>query len=172
VELTVAVAIMATVFAAVVPLFAGIRKSAEVHWAGLEMLQNARVLNDYLHRHLATTRRLVAVSDGTGESGYIEFESGDGRVYRLQVGRENRLLVGPPGELNELVGPVEYLRFTCYGGMNADEPTCVVSAIRLVTWEAKLLAPSPSVEGRVVQGACCLRIGAGIGDGPASERSS
>ena len=53
VELTVAVAIIATVFAAVMPLFAGIRNSAETRWANLEMIQNARVLNEQLCRYLA-----------------------------------------------------------------------------------------------------------------------
>ena len=33
VELTVATALMATVFAAILPLFAGIRNSAEARWA-------------------------------------------------------------------------------------------------------------------------------------------
>ena len=152
-------AIMATIFIAVVPLFVGIRNSTETRWAGLEMLQNARVLNEYLHRHLATARQLVAVSDATEQKGYIEFESANGRVYRLQVDRENRLVVGPAGNLHELVGPVEYVRFICYGGADLAEPTCQVNEIRLVTWEAGLSAPAAAMEDRAVRGACCLRIG-------------
>jgi type II secretory pathway component PulJ len=82
VELTVATAIMTTVFAAILPVFVALRNSTQVRRARLEMLQNARVLNEHLSRHLAQARRIVAVSPRTEDQGYLEFEAPDGGVYR------------------------------------------------------------------------------------------
>ena len=157
-ELTVAVAIMATVFAAIMPLFAGIRNSAAARWAGLEMVQNARVLNEHLHRHLAQARRIVAVSAGTDPNGYIEFESDDGAVYRCGIGTWGYVEFGPVGQMHPLAGPVEALRFTCYDAVDLSRPTPAPSAIRLVTWEVRFQSPEALVPGRQVTGACCLRL--------------
>ena len=114
VELTVATALMATVFAAIMPLFAGIRNSADARWASLEMVQNARVLNEQLCRYLTQARRIVAFSASTDDGGYLEFEAQDGVVYRCAVGTRGYIEFGPVGKLCELAGPVEYLRFACY----------------------------------------------------------
>ena len=104
VELTVATALMATVFAAIMPLFAGIRNSADARWAGLEMVQNARVLNEQLCRYLTQARRMVAFSASTDDSGYIEFEAQDGVVYRCAVGTRGYIEFGPVGKLVSLPG--------------------------------------------------------------------
>ncbi|OHB66526.1 MAG: hypothetical protein A2Y77_09670 [Planctomycetes bacterium RBG_13_62_9] len=158
VELTVAVAIMTTVFAAIMPLFAGIRNSADARWAGLEMVQNARVLNDHLYRHLAQARRIVAVSACTDPGGYIEFEAEDGVVYRCAGQARGYVEFGPVGELRELAGPVEYLRFVCYDAVDLGRPIHSPDDIRLVTWEARLRSAGPLTQGRRITGACCLRI--------------
>lgn len=166
-ELTVAVAIMVTVLTAVMPLFAGIRRSSETHWTGLEMLQDARVLNGYLHRNLATARRVMAVSGPADRRGHIEFEAGDGELRRLEVDDRGHVVVGLNGRLHELIGPVEYVRFVCYDRTAGGEPTCRTDAIRLVTWEAGLSSSVPHVEPPTVRGACCLRV-----DVPAASRRS
>ena len=100
-ELTVATAIMATIFAATMPLFVGIRHSTDTRWASLEMLQNARVLNEHLGRYLAQARRIVAVSASTDSAGCIEWEGEDGVVYRCAVGARGYVEFGAVGDRRE-----------------------------------------------------------------------
>ena len=157
VELTVATAIMATVFAAIMPLFAGIRNSAETRWANLEMLQNARVLNEHLYRHLAQAKRMVAVSAGTDPAGYIEFEAQDGVVYRCAAGARGYIEFGPVGKLHELAGPVEYLRFAGSGDADFQRPVSAPDEIRFVTWEVGFKSMGRLTRGKAVTGACSLR---------------
>ncbi len=159
VELTVATAIMATVFAAILPLFAGIRNSAEARWAGLEMVQNARVLNEYLSRHLAQARRIVAISASAEDGGYLELEAPDGVVYRCAVGSRQYVEFGPVGKPCELAGPVEYLRFAGYDDTDFDRPRPTPDGVRLVTWEAGFKSTGALARSKAVVGACCLRVG-------------
>jgi hypothetical protein len=157
VELTVATAIMTTAFAAILPVFVALRNSTQVRRARLEMLQNARVLNEHLSRHLAQARRIVAVSPRTEDQGYLEFEAPDGGVYRWAVGARGYVVFGPVGKLCELAGPVEYLRFACYGGADFERPRPAAAGVRLITWEAGPKSAGPLAHGRPVRGACCLR---------------
>jgi hypothetical protein len=152
-----ATAIMAVIFTAILPLFAGIRNSAEARWAGLEIVQNARVLNEELCRYLAQARRVVAVSGNTEDHGFIEFETPDGMTYRCAVGTRGYVEFGPAGALQELAGPVEYLRFVCYGAADLDTPVRTPDEVRLVTWEAGLRSAGDLARTKVVTGACCLR---------------
>lgn len=160
VELMVAVAIMATVFVAVVPLFAGVRNSADTRWANLEMIQNARVLNEQLCRSLAGARRVVAVAAGTSDAGYIEFEAADGTVYRCALGAGGYIEFGPVDNPGELVGPVEYLRFACYSGNDLSRLAQTPEEIRLVTWETRLRSAGRLAQDRTISGACYLRVDA------------
>ncbi len=171
VELTVATAIMATIFAATMPLFVGIRHSTDARWANLEMLQNARVLNEHLGRHLAQAKRIVAVSACTDNAGYIECEMEDGIVYRCAVGARGYIEFGRVGDCRKsgefqrdkgrsgiLAGPVEYLRFVCYDDRDFRRPLETPDRVRLVTWEARLNSTGHVAPGKVVTGACCLRV--------------
>ncbi len=133
-----ATAIMAVIFTAILPLFAGIRHSAEARWASLEIVQNARVLNEELCRYLAQARRVVAVSPSAEDHGFIEFEAPDATIYRCAVGTRGYIEFGPVELLQELAGPVEYLRFVCYGAADLDAPVRTPDEARLVTWEAGL----------------------------------
>jgi len=160
VELTVAVAIVAVVFAAVMPLFAGIRNSADTRWANLEMVQNARVLNEQLCRCLAAAKRITAVSSGASESGYIEFETADGESCRCDLGEDGWVRFGPVGDLNALAGPLDSLRFVCYDGNDLDNPVVAPEAVRLVTWEAGLRSEGSMAHSKIVRGACGLRVAA------------
>lgn len=170
-ELTVATAIMATIFAATMPLFVGIRHSTDTRWTHLEMLQNARVLNEHLGRYLAQATSIVAVSASTDRAGYIECEMEDGVVYRCAMGTRGYVEFGPvgdrhaPGEyprdgrrLSILAGPVEYLRFACYDSRDFHRPLETPAGARLVTWEAGLKSTGRLALGNVVTGACCLRV--------------
>jgi hypothetical protein len=171
VELTVATAIMATIFAAMMPLFVGIRHSTDTRWANLEILQNARVLNEHLSRYLAQARRIVAVSASTDSASYLEWEMEDGVVYRCTVGARGYVEFGPVGDRQEpgefqrdrgrlriLAGPVEYLRFACYDDLDFQRPLETPDRVRLVTWEARLRDSGHLAPGKVVTGACCLRV--------------
>jgi len=160
VELTVATAIMATVFAAIMPLFAGIRNSADARWASLEIVQNARVLNEHLCRSLAEARRIVAVGASTAAAGYLEFEAEDGAVYRCAVGSRGYIEFGPVGKLHELAGPVEYLRFACYSDTDFDRPLQAPDDVRFVSWEARFKSRGRLTHDKTVTGACCLRVNA------------
>jgi hypothetical protein len=187
VELTIAVAITATVFTALLPVFAGIRNGAEARWTGLEMVQNARVLNECLCRYLAGAGRIVSVSDRMDDKGYIEFETTDGDVYRCAAGVGGDIEFGSAGERHGggdseravpprgmLAGPVEYLRFTCYDGNDLERPTVAARRIRLVTWEAGLRSSSRLTRGRIVSGSCYLRVDApakGPAEGTGSDQA-
>jgi prepilin-type N-terminal cleavage/methylation domain-containing protein len=180
VELMIAVAIMATVFTAVLPLFAGIRNSTEARWAALERVQNARVLNEYLCRHLAEAHRVVGVSPATDDHGYIEFETAAGTLWRCSLGHGGDIEFGwaeggqeggdaepsvaPAGVL---AGPVEYLRFACYDDNDLAHPVTAPGRIRLVTWEVGWRGSSRMMQSRTAGGACCLRIGVQGGSGQA-----
>jgi len=157
VELTVATAIMTTLFAAIIPVFVGIRRSAQARWAGLEMVQNARVLNDQLCRHLAQAKKVLAVSASTEDGGFVEFEAQDGVVYRCAVGARRYIEFGPVDRPQELAGPVEYLRFACYSDRDFDTPVSTPGDARLVCWEARFQNADSPVQSRSVTGACCLR---------------
>ena len=160
VELTVAVAIVAAVFAAVMPLFAGIRNSADARWANLEMVQNARVLNEQLCRCLAAAGRVTAVSSDTDDDGYVQFEAADGVSYRCALGDDGWVRFGPVDDLSELIGPVDSLRFVCYDGNDLANPAAASEAVRLVTWEAGLRSEGSMTRGKTIRGACCLRVAA------------
>jgi hypothetical protein len=160
VELTVAVAILATVFAAIMPLFAGIRNSMDSRWAGLEMVQNARVLNEQLCRCLAKAKRIVTASSSTSDQGYVQFNAADGIAYRCALGASGYIEFGPLGALERLAGPVESLRFTCYDGEDLTYPMSDANDARLIAWEAVLPASHGSTAAKTVMGACYARVGA------------
>lgn len=172
VELTVTVAIVATVFAAILPLFAGVRNSADVQWANLEMVQNGRVLNDQLGRCLVGAKRVVTVGSSTGSDGYIEFEAADGAIYRCELGTGGYVEFGPVGDLSELVGPVKFLRFACYDGKDLSHPAQRPDAIRLVTWEVGLRSGGTLMHDKIVRGACYLRVAVQAGKGGDQESNS
>jgi hypothetical protein len=163
VELAVATAILAVVFAAIMPVFAAIRRHADTAGAGSEMVQSARVLNEQLYRHLAQARRITAMSDGSATDGYIEFETRDAVTRRCQLGSGGFIEFGPVDELSELAGPAEHLTFTCYDGNDPAVPTDVPSHVRLVTWEARLESTGATAADKIIRGGCYLRVGAGAG---------
>lgn len=165
VELTVAMAILAVVFVAVMPVFAAIRNHADAAGADAEMVQNARILNEQLYRHLAQAKRITAMSGSTESDGHIEFEAADGAVRRCQLGASGCVEFGPVGDLCELAGPVESLKFTCYDGNDSAVQTDVAEHVRLVTWEARLDSAATLAQDRTIRGACYLRVGTSTGSG-------
>jgi type II secretory pathway pseudopilin PulG len=72
-EMVMALAMMAIVFAAIVPLFRQIRDGWDSKQAAAETLQNGRILIDHMNRNLAKAVKITAVSDSSEPNGYIEF---------------------------------------------------------------------------------------------------
>jgi type II secretory pathway pseudopilin PulG len=157
VELVIAMAILVIVLGAIVPVFAGIRNGSDAQQARAEMLQNARVLNEHLLRHLAQAKGIVGVSSPLVAAGYIEFEAADGSVCRYAVNVDGYVEFGPVGAGAELAGPLDCLRFACYDANDLVTPIEAGNRIRFVTWEATLRSHGRLTRDRVVNGACCLR---------------
>ena len=157
VELVVAMALMVVVMGAVLPLLAGIRNGSDTQRAQSEMIQNGRVLNEHLLRHLGQAMRVVQVSAASETGGYIEFKDANGVTNRYGVGAGDYVQFGPAGDPSDLAGPVSSLQFVCYDANDLTVPTQQPAAIRLVTWEAILRSAGARTRDRSVSGACYLR---------------
>lgn len=131
-ETVIALAIMAIVFAAVLPQFRAINNSWDSKQGNAEVLQNGRVLIDHINRNLSKAVKITAVSDSAEIDGYIEFEDNDGNNFRYDIGANNYVEFGLVGDLSDLAGPVNSLLFTCYDSNDFINPTTDVNSIRLV----------------------------------------
>jgi hypothetical protein len=139
---------------------AGTRNSAETERGRAEMVQNGRVLNEHLLRHVAQALRITAMSEASDTDGHLEFEAPDGGTYRYEIDHEY-VAFGPPGDLAALAGPVRSLQFTCYDANDFSEPNETPEVVRLVTWEATLGSPGALTPDKTVTGACHLRANTG-----------
>ena len=137
-EMVIAMAIMAIVFAAVLPQFTVIQNSWDSKEGASEALQNGRVLIDHLNQNLSKALRITAVSDSSETNGYIEFQNNDANNVRYDIGVNNYVEFGPVGSLWELAGPVSKLQFTCYDAFDLSTPITDVNAIRSVKVETTL----------------------------------
>ena len=97
-------AIMAIVFAAILPQFRAILNSWDSKQASAEILQNGRVLIDHLNHNLTEAARITAVSNFGETAGYLEFEDNDGNTLRYDVDANNYVEFGLVGDLYELAG--------------------------------------------------------------------
>ena len=62
-EMVIAMAIMTVIFMALLPQFKNIKNSWDSKQANAEMIQNGRVLTEFLNRNLAKAVRITDVSD-------------------------------------------------------------------------------------------------------------
>ncbi len=145
-EMVIAMSMMAIVLASVFPLFAGIRKSWDTKQANTEILQNARVLADHFHRHLATAASITDVSPSSEDHGYIEFVANDGSACRYAVGGDRYVRFGLLGDAGDLAGPVSQFKLTCYDDRDFETPLTDPARVRLVT--ATFTFPNPAPLGR------------------------
>ncbi len=141
-EMVIAIAIMAVVFSALLPQFRNISNSWASKQGNAEVLQNGRVLVDYLNRNLAKAVKVTAVSDSSETDGYIEFEDKDAITYRCDIAANNYIEFGQVGDLFDLAGPVSSLRFTCYALDDLDTAITDVGSIRFVRVEATMVNSS------------------------------
>jgi hypothetical protein len=158
-EATIAMAIMAVLMAAALPILAGVRRTWDARRAGTESVQNVRVLADHLYRHLTAAKSITDVSADAEPSGHIQFTSSDDKAYRYEISG-SYVRFGPVGSLEDLAGPVSELRFTCYGLDDLATPTAVVGAIRLIQAQATFPKTGSLGRDRTVTVKAYLRVGA------------
>ncbi|MHC4721125.1 MAG: PilW family protein, partial [Planctomycetota bacterium] len=114
-EMVISMAIILIIFAAILPQFRNVQNSWASKQGAAEAVQNARVVMDFLNRHLAKATKITAVSDPTDMNGYIEFEDNAGDTIRCDIAANNYVQYGKVAEgLFDLAGPVSKLQFTCY----------------------------------------------------------
>jgi prepilin-type N-terminal cleavage/methylation domain-containing protein len=143
-EMVISLAMMAIIFAAILPQFRNIQNSWASKQAGAEAVQNARVVMDFLNRHLTKAVRITAVSESAETNGYIEFEDNTGAIIRCDIGANNYVQYGNVAQSRfDLAGPVNKLQFTCYSLRDLDTPITNVAFIRLVKVETTLINSAP-----------------------------
>ncbi len=132
-EMVISMTIILIIFAAILPQFRNIQNSWASKQGAAEAVQNARVVMDFLNRHLAKATKITAVSDPTDTNGYIEFEDNNGDTIRCDIAANNYVQYGKVAEgLFDLAGPVNKLQFTCYTLDDLDTPSTEVKYIRVV----------------------------------------
>ncbi len=157
-EIIVSLAIMAIIFAVIVPLFVTMRNSWDSKQAAAEALQNGRVLIDHLNRNLSKAVRVSAVSDSAETNGYIEFEDNDGNNARYDVnGTGSYVEFGLVGDLSDLAGPVSQLQFTCYDACDFNTPITDVESIRFVKVQTTLTNPAALGQDKTLIASAYLR---------------
>ncbi len=142
-EMVIALAIMAVVFAVLLPQFRTIQNSWASKAGNAETLQNGRVLIEHLNYNLSRAAIVTAVSDATEAGGYIEFMDADDITMRYDIGPSQYVRFGPVGNLSDLAGPVSELRFTCYDAFDLDTPITDPKITRFVKIETQLPNSSP-----------------------------
>ena len=138
----IAMAIMAIIFAAIVPQFRAIQNSWASKQAAAETLQNGRILIDHLNRNLSKAVRITAVSDSAETNGYIEFQDNGASNLRYDIGANKYVEFGPIGSLSDLAGPASQLLFTCYDGNDFDTAITDVNDIRFIKVQTTLTNPA------------------------------
>lgn len=142
VEMVIAMSLMTVVFASLVPMFGQMRKSWDSKQTAAETMQNGRILMDHIQRNISEAVKITAVSDSSETDGYIEFENNDSETLRYDISSANSSVeYGLTGNLSELAGPVNLLRFTCYDACDLDTPMSPVTdtnSIRVIKVESTL----------------------------------
>jgi len=134
-EMIISLAIIAVMFAVILPQFKNIENSWASKRDAAVALQNSRILIEYLNRNLTKAIEITAVSDPCDTTGYIEFKGNDAAPYRFDIAASNYIEFGPVGDLSEIGGPVSQMQFTCYSAEDLDTPITSVGDIRSVKVE-------------------------------------
>ena len=158
-ETVLSLAIMAVIFAVLLPQIKAIQGSWDSRAGTAETLQNGRVLIDHLNRNLSKAVSITDVSDSAETDGYIEFEDSAANTLRYDIAADDYVEFGTVGSLNDLAGPVSRLLFTCYDGNDMATPITDSSAIRLVNVQATLTNPTGAGRDLTVRTSVYLRTG-------------
>ena len=157
-EMVIALAIIAVVFAVVLPQFANIRNSWNLKIASAEVIQNGRVLIDHITRNISNAVVIKNVSLPDETNGFIEFQDWDGNDFRYQINGNNYVEFGPLGDLGEIAGPVSQLQFTCYALTDLVNPTMSCNVVRVVEVELTVTDPSGGTRDRILSTSVFLMI--------------
>lgn len=160
-EMVIALAIMATIFAAILPLFRSIQNSWDSKQAAAETVQNGRVLIDHLNRNLAKAVKITAVSDSATTIGYIQFEDNDGNNLEYDIA-SSYVRFGVAGDLSGLAGPARQLQFTCYDASDFSTPITDVNDIRFVEVKTTLTNSATMGQDKTFTTSVYLRTNANI----------
>jgi len=158
-EMILALAIMAIVFSAIIPLFQQIRDGWDSKQAAAETGQNGRILIDHLNRSLSKAVKITAVSDPSTNDGYIQFEDNDGNNFKYDIAN-SYVRFGVVGDLCDLAGPVSQLRVTCYDANDFSTPITDVNNIRLVKVQTTLTNSAPMGQDKTFTTSAYLRTNA------------
>lgn len=130
VELLLAFAIVAFVFAAIVPQFRAIINSWDSAEAAASTVQNGRVLAEHITRNLSSASQIISVSAAGNSNGYISFKDNTGVTKRYAL-TGGYVVFGNLGSEEQLAGPVNSFQITCYA-INPYALTTDVNTVRLV----------------------------------------
>lgn len=163
-EMVVAMAIMAAIFAVLVPQLRAIQNSWDTKAGSAEALQNGRVLMDHLQQNLASAIEITAVSGPAEPNGYIEFLNNDANDVRYDVNTaSNYVEFGLVGNLADLAGPISQFQITCYDACDLDTPLDPVtdpSLIGLIKVQTTLTNSASMGRNLTLTGSTYLRTGA------------
>ncbi len=168
-EMVISMAIMAILFAVLVPQLRAIQNSWDSKASAAETLQNSRVLIDHLNRNLSKAVKITAVSDSSETNGYIEFEDNDANNMRYDINADNYVEFGPVGDLYELAGPVSQLLFTCYDGNDFDTVITDVNDIRFIKVQTTLTNLAAMGHDKTFTASVYLRTNGNVSSGSSSQ---
>jgi type II secretory pathway pseudopilin PulG len=158
-ELVIAVAMITIIFAAIVPQFVIMRGSWDSKQGAAEAIQNGRVLMDHVSRNLSKAKQIT--SAGTSS---IDFNDCNGVTWRYNIGANNYVQFGQPGNLSDLAGPVSSLTFTCYDACDLNTPITDVNHIRIVKTDAIIVNPISAANNKSFETWAYLRTNSNFGN--------
>ena len=150
-EMIVAMAIMAVIFAVMVPQLRAIQNDWDTKAGSAEALQNGRVLIEYLRRTLTSAEKITAVSGPAETEGFIQFLDNDASIVRFDVHGTNPKYIeyGHIGQLAELAGPVSKFQITCYDACDLDTPLSPVTSPNIVRFvNIEVIFPNSAAMGQ------------------------
>ncbi len=98
--------------------FTAVRRAWESGDARIELLQNARIGMDKMERQLRQLTDIISVTAASDNNGRIVFRDAEGEIVtfqRIQSGGYYWLGYGPFASPEILCGPIDSLKFICYG---------------------------------------------------------
>ena len=143
VEMLIAFAVIAVIFAVILPQLRVTENNWDTKTGTAETLQNGRTLMDHFNHNLSKAVRITAVSNPLEINGYIEFIDNDANNIRYDVNSINNYVeFGPVGHLSDLAGPVSHLAFSCFSATDFSTPITDVNAIRYVKVKTTMINPA------------------------------
>jgi prepilin-type N-terminal cleavage/methylation domain-containing protein len=167
-EMIIAMAIMAAIFAVTVPQLRAIQNDWDIKAGSAEALQNGRILMDHVQHSLASATRITAVSGPAETAGFIQFLDDTGGIFRYALTGTSPKYVqyGPVGQAANLAGPVTKFQISCYDANNIDTPLNPVTNPNLVRFvDIEVTFPNSAAMGQdlTLTASAFLRSGA-VGD--------